>query len=489
MADARPACLLLFTIFTCSFAASGLPTCDHSALLHVRGHNCTRSGEDPWATGQNVPCCHGLLEQLGMFGQPQMSYRCALPPLDSLEYHPHFDTTPDYLDIGSRVKGVGDAGGSLADNFYVVLGDSGGCAGGCPQCCEMQRDVAKLLQDYVAERKRQKKHSELLFVLLVGDNFYWTGAHHGRFKDTWKEVYGEVLTSVPWFAVMGNHDYGDSDPGSGCPHKSPRFTCDASNAASEACGGPRPYSKHPQGYDSNQLNANKGGVDGALRKNYHMPDYTYYYTIPALSFELLAMDWNYYKAETFGGGGAQQGARYLNEHCGGFENLKLSMKSIEEASTKLLLERAVANKSSNVAIFSHYPDEFQNGINLRRTFLDKHPSTPKVFNFFGHTHSQGCKGWSDETKTECVDFLTGGSGGCCSLWDQPAGFVVVSFDDKSKAQRQECFAPNPWCTTSFRHGILNETSKNDTLAEDVCPWTRDEPACPTYLGPTSSVAS
>lgn len=108
----------------------------------------------------------------------------------------------------------------------------------------------------------------LLRVHTLGDNFYWDGASPGRFKATWLDAYGEELTSVPWFAIMGNHDFGNAGPHSGCPHISPRFECTPctpQTADSPACGGAKPYSRQYQAYDSKALNPEKCGVDGDVR--------------------------------------------------------------------------------------------------------------------------------------------------------------------------------------------------------------------------------
>lgn len=451
-------------------------------LAPAKKKPCASVDQDPWITGDHVFCCAGLEEQLGNWhGDGRYFYRCvkSIPE----DYYPHFDTSADYLNIGSRVKGVGRNGGSLEDNYYLVIGDQGGCDGGCGDCCTMQRDVAAQMNEYVASRKRDNPNSNLLFVLAVGDNFYWVGAKEGRFSGTWKDVYSKEITDVPWFAVMGNHDYGNDDPKSGCPSVSPRFVCNSSNANTAACGGAKPYSTEVQGYDCNQLNSNKGGVDGEVRTNFHMPDYTYYYTIPQLSLELIALDWNIYDIDGLGGNGGNGGASLLWGHCGGYDRLRQSLSSIKEASTKILNERAAAAQSNNVAIFSHYPDEFQKNQNLRRMFEAGLPADAqartKTYNFFGHTHVQQCDGYKDGG---CVDFLTGGSGGCCSFNDKPAGFVAINFDNDKK-QNVECFTPDPRCTLSNFPRDLNLTVKPKDIASDVCSHTRDDPSCPNFLAP------
>jgi hypothetical protein len=375
------------------------------------------------------------------------SSREPLPPTSQFaddQYHPHFDTTPDYLDIAGRAAGVNGNPGTMSDNFYLVLADAGGCDGGCSTCCETQRQVAQQMREYVANRKAAKPHSALLFVLVGGDNFYWVGAAPGRFNTTWKEVYGEELTDVPWFAVMGNHDYGNDDPSAACPHNESRFVCDSHNSNTPACGGANPYSTRRQGYNSNALDANKGGVDGELRANWVQPDYTYFYTIPALNFELLAMDWNSDQLDHMGGNGFCDGcgAQAILEHCGGsFDELSQSMDKIKEASTRILHERAQAARSKNVAILSHYPPNYHNGTHMRKLFTSWLPQDAqqqtKVFNFYGHDHVQQCDERSNDG--ECVDFVTGAAGGCCSPDVVQVGFVAIAWDSDTK-QKVECFA-------------------------------------------------
>lgn len=53
------------------------------------------------------------------------------------------------------------------------------------------------------------------FVIGVGDNFYSAGvedAADSKFKEVWDDVYnGDAIKNLPWYVVMGNHDwYGNS---------------------------------------------------------------------------------------------------------------------------------------------------------------------------------------------------------------------------------------------------------------------------------------
>mmetsp|Transcript_32324 Transcript_32324/g.58681 ORF Transcript_32324/g.58681 Transcript_32324/m.58681 type:complete len:563 (-) Transcript_32324:124-1812(-) len=471
-----------------------------SSTATVDPSHCTVTGEDPYAyaSGSKIGCCQGLQECLGEWNQAsqQWGYKCA-SKCSMGTYYPHFDTSPDYLNISARAKGLGGNGGNLSDNFYLVVGDSGGCAGGCGDCCKMQYDVANLMKKYVADRKEANPNSELLFVLMVGDNFYWTGASEGRFQATWKDVYGD-LTDVPWFAIMGNHDIGSSDPEALCPFFGPRVTCNETNSHLSMCGGPMPYSNGTQMYASNQLNADKGGVDPDVRGNYNMPDFMYYYTIPELDFELLGLDTNWFDADGAGGNGfgPNAGATATGDFCGGVETAKASLEAMKDASFAILKDRAQAAASKNVAIISHYPDDFQESINLRKDYLDDMPekkrSSARVFNFYGHTHTQNCEGYDD---SGCVDFLTGGSGGCCAMSDVPAGFVAINWGEDG-FQNVECFHPDGRCTfwSYYDYSWWQDpaaptpstpapraTSKT-SLQIDVCNHTNDHPQCPNYVG-------
>eukprot|EP00438_Fugacium_kawagutii_P003494 Skav218375 [mRNA] locus=scaffold2066:227567:228463:+ [translate_table: standard] len=250
------------------------------------------------------------------------------------------------------------------------------------------------MKSYVANRAEQNPNSKLLFIILVGDNFYWNGVSDNRFELTWKDVYGELATEYPWFAIMGNHDYGNSDPTSLCPFFTPRMTCDGIGSG---CGGAAPFSNASQSYACNQLNVDKGGIGGNTRTNFHMPDFTFFYTIPDLDFEMIAMDYNYYDFEGLGGNGFGQGggARDVAKACGGTERVHDSLARIRDASNKILKVRADAASSTNVAIFGHYPDWAQENINLRQKFLDEVHEPPRsdlrVLNFYGHTHIQQCE--------------------------------------------------------------------------------------------------
>lgn len=109
-----------------------------------------------------------------------------------------------------------------------------------------------------------------------------------------------------------------------------------------SCAGPIASTPESKAYDSNALNPEKGGVDGDVenRQNWQAPDYTYYYSIPKLNFEIVALDWNAADFHGLGGDGPQKSASQLTAHCGSEEIFEEAMNAIKDASTKIMAERA-----------------------------------------------------------------------------------------------------------------------------------------------------
>jgi len=97
--------------------------------------------------------------------------------------------------------------------------------------------------------------------------------------------------------VMGNHDYGDTDPTAACPG--------AGNYAT--VGG--------QKYGSNQMNSDKNPRRPSWASYYHLPDYNYHYEIAEVGLELIAVDQN--AVDVGGLGGDSSGHRKTFEICGG----------------------------------------------------------------------------------------------------------------------------------------------------------------------------
>ena len=89
-------------------------------------------------------------------------------------------------------------------NYFMLIGDWGAPSG--ESTYEgVQQAVANKMKTYYSAQKA--KGYNLLFVAAVGDNFCWTGQDCNEYGRDWSTMYGEELTSVPWLAVKGNHDW------------------------------------------------------------------------------------------------------------------------------------------------------------------------------------------------------------------------------------------------------------------------------------------
>ncbi|GLI62857.1 Purple acid phosphatase [Volvox africanus] len=86
------------------------------------------------------------------------------------------------------------------DLVFYVIGDWGRAGS------EDQQKAARLMSD-VSQCMPPK------FVISTGDNFYPSGLSSPadpQFQQSFTSVYSAPGLQVPWYAVMGNHDYGDS---------------------------------------------------------------------------------------------------------------------------------------------------------------------------------------------------------------------------------------------------------------------------------------
>ncbi|KAK9828494.1 hypothetical protein WJX72_000331 [[Myrmecia] bisecta] len=110
-----------------------------------------------------------------------------------------------------------------SDDFtlkFLVIGDWG------RDGAENQTAVAKAMAK-VADRLDPE------FIISTGDNFYEHGllsTDDPQFKTSFSDVYNAHSLQVPWHVILGNHDYGENEPG--YPDKLPAF-CGATNASCE----------------------------------------------------------------------------------------------------------------------------------------------------------------------------------------------------------------------------------------------------------------
>ena len=71
-----------------------------------------------------------------------------------------------------------------------------------------QRKVAKIMEDCLTEKT--------MASILLGDNFYETGTEgvtDEQFKGKFEDIYARM--EVPFWAILGNHDWGNSDEADG----------------------------------------------------------------------------------------------------------------------------------------------------------------------------------------------------------------------------------------------------------------------------------
>lgn len=293
-----------------------------------------------------------------------------------------------------------------SNNYFLILGDWGK-SGGPGEC---QSEVARMMKTYVRDQASAGK--KLLFVAVVGDNFYWTGANtESAWRQQWADVYstttpGEPFYNVPFLAVMGNHDYGDTDPTAACPGQGNFATV----------GG--------QKYGSHQFNADKNPSRPSFTSYFHLPDYNYHYEIPEVGLELIAVDQN--AVDVGGLGGDASGHRNVFKICGGEGSVAGFLNLVKDSGEDLLRERAARGTASTVVIIQHYPSE---GARLKSLFEGALGRQASVLSAFGHTHQQACLG--SNAAGQCDVILTGGGGGCCAsdLAHNHAGFTAVHLTD------------------------------------------------------------
>mmetsp|Transcript_9207 Transcript_9207/g.23643 ORF Transcript_9207/g.23643 Transcript_9207/m.23643 type:complete len:411 (+) Transcript_9207:154-1386(+) len=96
---------------------------------------------------------------------------------------------------------------------FFVIGDWGrdGAHG--------QREVAEAMAKIASSDSGDDGADPLAFVISTGDNFYnqkgggLSSVDDDQFDTSFASMYSKDALAVPWFAVLGNHDYGDI---SGC---------------------------------------------------------------------------------------------------------------------------------------------------------------------------------------------------------------------------------------------------------------------------------
>jgi hypothetical protein len=103
--------------------------------------------------------------------------------------------------------GAGGAGGGGAGGGGAGGGGAGGGAGGGKQQQLHQVALAKTMAFYATNNTPAPS-----FLLSLGDNFYTNGVSSSEdvlWNYLWKDIYLQYSSlCIPWYAVLGNHDYG-----------------------------------------------------------------------------------------------------------------------------------------------------------------------------------------------------------------------------------------------------------------------------------------
>jgi len=276
----------------------------------------------------------------------------------------------------------------------------------------VQVAVAKKMQAYY--NKQKSAGYNLLFIAAVGDNFYYYGQNCDEWTDHWKDMYGDLTDNIPWLAVYGNHDWGNSDPDCMCSWTKPRYVDPTTNMP----------------YTCNQINANKKGCNPS---NYYLPDFGYYYRIDQLGFELIAVEESVTDCPNgIGGSGPNSGASEVFANCGSTTVGCGWMAKLQNATESMLVSRAQQSINSNFLIIQHYPAKGSSLVDLFHSSRGKNinASNDRVVGAYGHSHLQAC----DRTNTKtglCDSVQNGGGGGCCNE-ESLRGFYTMGFDNNKR---------------------------------------------------------
>lgn len=382
----------------CAGSTSQLVTDSHGWHYKcVRGGSsgdCTKQGGDPYSSSKLVPCCDGLAKKLH---PGKWTFTCE--PTSGPSPPPAPVPAPGGHDLPHQsVSGI-KVKGKRSDNYVMILGDWGNPYSKGRGC---QRAVAAKMKAYA--RSQAQKGKNLLAVVSVGDNFYWSGNQPHMWAPAWSNIYGvhdssSGLKGVPWLSCFGNHDYGNADPYLFCPNST---------------------------HQPNQLTNSPSRPGGT--ELFHA-DYQFYVEIPELSFEMIFVDTNLQWITHAHGGLSSAGFPDAVRKCGGQGKVKSFLRQNIENGNRLLRERARNSKANTTLIVNHYPNEYSYGFRdtekaFKSALGGRHTN---IISAAGHAHKQDCQGGNDP---HCTKLLSGGGGGCCHSVDGDLGFAVVHLTDE-----------------------------------------------------------
>jgi len=288
--------------------------------------------------------------------------------------------------------------------------------------------VAEKMKQYITMQKAAGKN--LLFIASVGDNFYWSGVTPASWAKQWANVYGawdpsSPMYHVPWLAVLGNHDLGNTDPFVLCPHVKPLGTVNGQHYGSQQFNADRNPTRPDHGCHDPAVVSREPARCRQNTSFFWLPDYSYHYELPEASLEVISIDTNWHAVGSFGGDATGHARAFAG--CGGQAVVQHHFLAVGKAARELLKARARANTANTVVISQHYP-----GHCMKEVFEGALPPARKgqvkVLCVYGHTHDQKCDGNDPETGV-CTMIMTGGGGGCCGPEVNLGGFSAIHLED------------------------------------------------------------
>jgi len=236
---------------------------------------------------------------------------------------------------------------------------------------------------------------DVKFIINVGDSFYPDGVSSPgdiRWRTQWIDRFPDILRSVPWYSVYGNHDL-HHDPG---------------------------MCEDEAGAQLGDIFSRKNG----LFERFYMPDYNWYYRHEELDVEVIGLDLNKYMD---GWNASAKDEDLFFTDCKYSACPELCVEAAErraEQAFNLVFDRKSNSTARNLLIFSHYPTDY---FHARQDFLDLLRDQSKETAYFaGHRHNTDQ--WST-FRTGKHDWLVGGGGGwSCDGKEQ--GFLVGTIDNE-----------------------------------------------------------
>eukprot|EP00392_Amoebophrya_sp_AT5.2_P014033 g14169.t1 len=311
----------------------------------------------------------------------------------------------------------------ISDWGFTEGFSKGNPGGGC------QRNVAKVAAKWLKDNKYEHL---LRFVLSPGDNFYRgldnttdpkTGVAR-TFQHHWEQVYPNSLTCVPWYAVLGNHDFGDWNS-----FELETRNCYATTTDPENPGLLDYTNCHILNGRLNEVKTNRAcvrgiiGARGEVPDGWAMPAPSYAVTAweKSLDLTIVATDGNYLWRDNYPFSAWEKTTNGAQRE----KDLTPRMKE----SVEVLQEQVDRGKElpKNLIIMGHYPwvhermskaharDAREGSKTLYGDVVAKVPEGKNVYYFGGHVHhTDDPEHMEPEYQPgEVHHYLAGATGGFC----------------------------------------------------------------------------